>query len=37
MVRVKYVDEVYRCKVCGNIVEVRETGYGELAVGGPWR
>jgi desulfoferrodoxin-like iron-binding protein len=31
MVKVKYVDEVYRCKVCGNIVEVKESGYGELS------
>ncbi len=32
MVRVKYAGEVYRCKKCGNIVEVREpgSGYGEL-------
>jgi desulfoferrodoxin-like iron-binding protein len=31
MVKVKYVDEVYRCKICGNIVEVKESGYGELS------
>ncbi len=31
MVKVKYVDEVYRCKICGNTVEVKESGYGELS------
>lgn len=31
MVQVKYVDEVYRCKICGNVVEVKESGYGELS------
>ena len=30
MVEVKYAGEVYRCKVCGNVVEVKDPGYGEL-------
>lgn len=31
MVTVKYTGEVYRCKICGNVVEVKDTGYGELS------
>lgn len=27
---VKSVGEVYRCEVCGNVVEVKEVGGGEL-------
>ena len=30
MVMVKEVGEVYECEVCGNIVEVKEAGGGEL-------
>lgn len=30
MVNVKNVGEVYRCEICGNVVEVREVGVGEL-------
>jgi desulfoferrodoxin-like iron-binding protein len=30
MANVKKVGEVYRCEVCGNIVEVRKVGGGEL-------
>jgi desulfoferrodoxin-like iron-binding protein len=31
MVEVKYVGEVYRCDVCGNVVEVKDVGYGEVS------
>ncbi len=30
MVNVQKVGEVYRCEVCGNVVEVKEVGGGEL-------
>jgi desulfoferrodoxin-like iron-binding protein len=30
MANVKNVGEVYKCKVCGNVVEVKEVGGGEL-------
>jgi len=30
MAKVKSVGEVYRCEVCGNVVEVKEVGGGEL-------
>ena len=30
MVQVKKVGEIYKCEVCGNIVEVLEAGGGEL-------
>jgi len=30
MSRVKKVGEVYRCEICGNVVEVKEVGGGEL-------
>jgi len=30
MVKVKNVGEVYKCEVCGNIVEVKKVGGGEL-------
>lgn len=30
MVNVKKVGEIYTCEVCGNIVEVKEVGGGEL-------
>ena len=30
MARVKNVGEVYKCEVCGNVVEVKEVGGGEL-------
>ncbi|MDY6838434.1 MAG: desulfoferrodoxin FeS4 iron-binding domain-containing protein [Thermodesulfobacteriota bacterium] len=30
MANVKKVGEVYRCEVCGNVVEVKEVGGGEL-------
>jgi len=29
-VKVKKVGEVYRCEICGNVVEVKEVGGGEL-------
>jgi len=36
MAFVKTVGEVWRCDVCGNVVEVREVGGGELlCCGGP--
>lgn len=30
MVQVKEVGEIYKCEICGNIVEVLEAGGGEL-------
>ncbi|NYT03750.1 MAG: desulfoferrodoxin FeS4 iron-binding domain-containing protein [Candidatus Methanofastidiosa archaeon] len=30
MVQVKEVGEIYKCEICGNIVEVLEVGGGEL-------
>jgi desulfoferrodoxin-like iron-binding protein len=30
MANVKSVGEIYRCEVCGNVVEVKEVGGGEL-------
>jgi desulfoferrodoxin-like iron-binding protein len=30
MAHVKAVGEVYRCEICGNVVEVKEAGGGEL-------
>jgi desulfoferrodoxin-like iron-binding protein len=30
MANVKKVGEVYKCEVCGNVVEVKEVGGGEL-------
>jgi len=30
MPNVKKVGEVYKCEVCGNVVEVKEVGGGEL-------
>jgi len=30
MVRVSEVGEVFRCEICGNVVEVKEAGGGEL-------
>jgi len=30
MVKVKEVGEVYKCDICGNVVEVKEVGGGEL-------
>ena len=30
MVKVKEVGETFRCEVCGNVVEVKEVGGGEL-------
>lgn len=30
MGKVKNVGEVYKCSVCGNVVEVKEVGGGEL-------
>ena len=30
MAKVKSVGEVYRCEICGNVVEVKEAGGGEL-------
>ncbi|NSW76582.1 MAG: desulfoferrodoxin FeS4 iron-binding domain-containing protein [Candidatus Atribacteria bacterium] len=30
MARVEKVGEVFRCEVCGNVVEVKEVGGGEL-------
>jgi desulfoferrodoxin-like iron-binding protein len=29
-VKVKKVGEVHRCEICGNVVEVKEVGGGEL-------
>ncbi|KYC53229.1 MAG: hypothetical protein AMQ74_00474 [Candidatus Methanofastidiosum methylothiophilum] len=30
MVNVKKVGEIYKCEICGNVVEVLEAGGGEL-------
>ena len=30
MAKVKNVGEVYKCSTCGNVVEVKEVGGGEL-------
>lgn len=30
MANVKKVGEVFRCEICGNVVEVKEAGGGEL-------
>ena len=30
MGKVKNVGEIYKCSVCGNVVEVKEVGGGEL-------
>ena len=30
MAKVKEAGEVYRCDICGNVVEVKEVGGGEL-------
>ena len=30
MAKVKSVGEVYRCEICGNVVEVKTVGGGEL-------
>jgi len=30
LVEVAYVGEVYKCDECGNVVEVKDVGYGEL-------
>jgi len=30
MVKAKKVGEVFRCEICGNVVEVKEAGGGEL-------
>ena len=30
MVQVKEVGEIYKCEICGNIVEVLEAGGGDL-------
>ena len=30
MAKVKNVGEIYKCSVCGNVVEVKEVGGGEL-------
>jgi desulfoferrodoxin-like iron-binding protein len=30
MVNVKEVGEIYKCEICGNVVEVLEAGGGEL-------
>ncbi len=30
MAKVKKAGELYRCEVCGNVVEVKEVGGGEL-------
>jgi desulfoferrodoxin-like iron-binding protein len=30
MTKVKNVGEVYKCKLCGNVVEVKKVGGGEL-------
>ncbi len=34
MVRVGKVGELYRCEICGNVVEVKEVGGGELICDG---
>ncbi|MDD5238370.1 MAG: desulfoferrodoxin FeS4 iron-binding domain-containing protein [Candidatus Omnitrophica bacterium] len=30
MAKVKNVGEVYKCDICGNVVEIKEVGGGEL-------
>jgi desulfoferrodoxin-like iron-binding protein len=30
MVNVNSVGEIYKCEICGNVVEVKEAGGGEL-------
>lgn len=30
MPKVKKIGELYRCEVCGNVIEVKEVGGGEL-------
>ena len=30
MPKVREVGEIYRCEICGNVVEVKEVGGGEL-------
>jgi len=30
MAKVREVGEIYRCEVCGNVIDVREVGGGEL-------
>lgn len=30
MTKVKSVGEIYKCEICGNVVEVKEVGGGEL-------
>ena len=30
MAKVKVVGEVFRCEICGNVVEVKKAGGGEL-------
>ena len=30
MAKVKVVGEVFRCEICGNVVEVKKVGGGEL-------
>lgn len=30
MARVEKIGEIFRCEVCGNVVEVKEVGGGEL-------
>ena len=30
MLKVEKIGEVFRCEVCGNVVEVKEVGGGEL-------
>ena len=30
MVKVREVGKIYRCEICGNVVEVKEVGGGEL-------
>ena len=30
MVKVNEAGEIYRCEICGNVIEVREVGGGEL-------
>ncbi len=30
MAKVKNIGEVYKCGICGNVVEVKEAGGGEL-------
>jgi len=30
MAKVKNVGEIYKCSICGNVVEVKEVGGGEL-------